>query len=159
MPRVQFKAMWEFKQCRVVINASTYNALGNSSDVDNYKLDHANMEVNSTPAETGSTRSKLDCTVCHKTFSRRKNVKEHYRFVHQQEKNNICQYCSKAFARKISLRNHIADIHEQNGKFNCRFCDKRYLKKNLRKFMKENIPVKSHINVINVVPTSKRRIL
>jgi len=77
--------------------------------------------------------NRVTCNLCESTFSRRKGLLQHIRFVHEKEKNFVCEFCTKRFARKNSLTTHVKDIHEQSGDFVCGQCDRRYAKeKDLR---------------------------
>jgi len=72
--------------------------------------------------------NRIKCHLCQTTFSRKKGLMQHIRFVHQQEKNFCCEFCTKRFARKNSLTTHVKDIHEQSGNFSCQFCEKKFFK-------------------------------
>jgi uncharacterized Zn-finger protein len=78
-------------------------------------------------------QNRIKCHLCQTTFSRKKGLLQHIRFVHQQEKNFSCEFCTKRFARKNSLTTHVKDIHEQSGHFSCQFCEKKFFKERDRK--------------------------
>ena len=109
--------------------------LGNSSDVDTYKLNHPNNEIRSFLDERGSALSTLDCNVCHKKFARRQNLKEHFRFVHELPTLE-CNVCHKKFARRKNLKEHIRFVHEKEKSFLCNYCNKRFAR---------NISLMNHI--------------
>ena len=85
------------------------------------------MTIDKVKKEIGE-KARIACNLCPTTFSRRKGLLQHIRFVHQKEKNFVCSICDKRFSWKNSLTTHVTDIHEQSGSFACNFCEKRYFK-------------------------------
>ena len=70
-----------------------------------------NMEDNEKYILSGTGTSH--CTICQKTFTRKKGLAKHIEFVHEQVMNFYCENCTKAFARKKHLTRHIENIHEK----------------------------------------------
>ena len=71
------------------------------------------------------------CSVCHKTFARRKVLRRHQRF-HSGEKPYSCPACSKSFALRKSLRRHTR-FHTGERPHVCTRCDKSFrLRENLK---------------------------
>ncbi len=51
------------------------------------------------------------CSVCNKTFGKKKNLNNHVREVHDQVKNHFCPVCLKGFFRKSYLIKHSCSSH------------------------------------------------
>lgn len=77
------------------------------------------------------TRGGHVCSVCHKSFPRRKILRRHQRF-HSGEKPYSCPACSKAFALRKSLRRHQR-FHTGERPHVCSSCNKSFrLRGNLK---------------------------
>lgn len=77
------------------------------------------------------TRGGYVCSVCHKTFTRRKVLRRHQRF-HSGEKPYSCPACSKTFALRKSLRRHMR-FHTGERPHVCTKCNKSFrLRENLK---------------------------
>lgn len=77
------------------------------------------------------TRGGYICSVCRKTFTRRKILRRHQRF-HSGEKPYSCPACSKAFALRKSLRRHVR-FHTGERPHVCTSCSKSFrLRGNLK---------------------------
>lgn len=70
-----------------------------------------NMEDNEKYILSGTGTSH--CTICQKTFTRKKGLAKHIEFVHEKVMNFYCENCTKSFARKKHLTRHIENIHEK----------------------------------------------
>ena len=92
-----------------------------------------NEEVDDTSKETikisiDSRPKNLTCRICIKTFSRKGNLKNHVKAVHDETKEHQCESCKKTFSEKGNLERHIRIVHEKRKDFQCDSCDKRFMK-------------------------------
>ncbi|XP_063318062.1 zinc finger protein 449 [Pelmatolapia mariae] len=77
------------------------------------------------------SRDGYSCSICGKTFSRRKILRRHKRF-HTGEKPYSCSVCSKTFALRKSLRRH-SRFHTGERPHTCTQCGKSFrLRDNLK---------------------------
>lgn len=82
-------------------------------------------------AVVAHTRGGYVCSVCRKTFTRRKILRRHQRF-HSGEKPYSCPACSKTFALRKSLRRHMR-FHTGERPHVCTKCNKSFrLRENLK---------------------------
>lgn len=68
----------------------------------------------------GGDKSRSQCLICMKTFSRPNGIVKHMK-THTQEKNYQCFTCGSQFSRSDHLNRHML-IHEE-PKFKCDICD------------------------------------
>ncbi|CAJ1071577.1 ras-responsive element-binding protein 1 [Xyrichtys novacula] len=77
------------------------------------------------------SRDGYMCSICKKTFKRRKILRRHERF-HTGEKPYSCSSCSKTFALRKSLRRHLR-FHTGERPHTCTQCNKSFrLRDNLK---------------------------
>ena len=78
---------------------------------------------------------RLECPNCDKTFTRKHNLRNHIRTIHEGIKLD-CPKCEKLFTRKEYLQSHIRTIHD-GIKLDCPKCDKSFTRgPNLRAHVK-----------------------
>lgn len=61
-----------------------------------------------------------ECEICHKKFSRSKNLKTH-KVSHSKTKPFACTICNKCFSKRDLLKKHTK-LHTSNDVFNCEIC-------------------------------------
>ena len=59
---------------------------------------------------------------CKKTSRRKKEMQEHFDYIHTGLKNFVCSYCGKDFELEKYLQRHIAVQHEERTKVSCSTC-------------------------------------
>jgi hypothetical protein len=75
------------------------------------------------------------CNVCEKTFKSFVALKNHLKFVHNEERKHCCKSCSSKFKQKKHLREQYLRVHginqyrekyhqeEESAEFSCEQCD------------------------------------
>ncbi|RUS79518.1 hypothetical protein EGW08_012716 [Elysia chlorotica] len=78
-------------------------------------------------------KSKLQCPVCHKTFSWKKRGKFYERHMESHYGVKIfkhkCEFCEKTFLEKSKLASHVAAKHTHEQVHKCGVCGKSYANK------------------------------
>lgn len=72
----------------------------------------------------------FECSVCKKTFSEHRSLKEHY-LTHRKERKHVCKQCDKTFVQKNHLLYHMASIHNRSldggtSKHVCKICSQSF---------------------------------
>ena len=70
------------------------------------------------------------CSVCKKSFSEHRSLKEHY-LTHRKERQHCCKQCDKTFVQKNHLLYHMASIHNRSidggtSKHVCKICSQSF---------------------------------
>ena len=105
-----------------LVNCQTHNCcfclkvLASKKDLENH-IDTAHMQE--LPKKTDK------CPECGKEFFSEKNLRLHFKNVHEGEKVNKCEKCEKTFATPQSLRLHVSSIHD-GIKFTCSLCSRTF---------------------------------
>ncbi|KAF9148852.1 hypothetical protein BG015_009404 [Linnemannia schmuckeri] len=94
-----------------------------SSSIDNTT---ANDNDNDNDAKLKSKRN--ECSVCHKTFTRRSNLKTHER-LHTRTHAVACPLCGCTFSRQPDLNRHLLAIHEGARSHSCDKCGRSFSRK------------------------------
>eukprot|EP01083_Nonionella_stella_P236003 829296_1 len=68
---------------------------------------------------------KFECSLCHKRFRRKQQVKKHVKSFHLVLRLHRCPLCSDTFVNKGSVETHVALKHSDEKKFECETCGKR----------------------------------
>ena len=101
--------------------------------IDNYKsseedgLESDVKEIGKTAEKNAKKRRRqkksgeFNCPSCDKFFSRKNNMKEHIKFVHDG-KIHKCPLCDEFFSRKDNLKKHVKIVHEGET-LKCSLCD------------------------------------
>ncbi|KAF8948439.1 hypothetical protein BGZ47_004828 [Haplosporangium gracile] len=98
---------------------------GRSSSIENTTTnDHDNDNDND--ARPKSKRN--ECSVCHKTFTRRSNLKTHER-LHTRTHAVACHLCGCTFSRQPDLNRHLLAIHEGARSHSCDKCGRSFSRK------------------------------
>ena len=72
------------------------------------------------------------CHICKINFNLEKELKDHFKSTHAEEKPYKCFIWCVCFNTKDSLKNHLRDVHEGNKPLSsqqCPFCDKKMSRK------------------------------
>ena len=77
---------------------------------------------------------KSTCHICHKEY---KDLDNHIKYTHNQDKQFNCSYCEKKFQAKQILYNHIQSIHLDQYKRKCPYCEKDISLHNFPRHLKE----------------------
>ena len=74
-----------------------------------------------------SDKNKYQCTVCDKAYGRSGDLKRHYNFVHNNNRdmNFLCSHCGKCFLTSPRLKIHMR-VHTGEEPYKCEYCDKRF---------------------------------
>ncbi|XP_055614071.1 transcription factor grauzone-like [Uranotaenia lowii] len=67
----------------------------------------------------------VTCDICGKTAPNPEQLKNHKKFMHQDQRIYKCGYCDKAFKRPIDLKEHET-IHTGEVLYTCNFCPKTF---------------------------------
>ena len=74
--------------------------------------------------------NKFQCEFCFKEISRKNNLNEHIKKIHQEQQLVIlCEICEKTFANNQYLRIHFKCVHEEQKNFKCESCKKKFNRK------------------------------
>lgn len=92
-------------------------------------------EPTTKPQETQPKTSKFRCTHCNRSFTSKRNVRQHSKIC--KKRVYQCEYCLKKF-RSVSLkRSHIRIAHKvkpENVTFKCTMCDEEFRNKSARAY-------------------------
>ena len=66
------------------------------------------------------------CEFCQKPFSRKDNMKNHIKAVHNAIKDLYCDKCPLAFSRVDNLKKHLLTVHEETQSNMCDICGKAF---------------------------------
>jgi DNA-directed RNA polymerase subunit RPC12/RpoP len=69
---------------------------------------------------------KYECAECGKRFGQKGAMSEHFKTVHEKQKQFKCPKCGMQFGRKQHLTTHITTVHEKVRAFRCEHCDKSF---------------------------------
>jgi KRAB domain-containing zinc finger protein len=67
-----------------------------------------------------------ECPECGKRFGVKGNMTQHYKMVHEEEKNFKCDKCGLQFSAKHHLTRHVKTVHEKIRAFKCEQCGKSF---------------------------------
>lgn len=104
----------------------------NDNDNDNYK-DNRSSSIDNTMTNNNDNDAKLkskrnECSVCHKTFTRRSNLKTHEK-LHTRTHAVACHLCGCTFSRQPDLNRHLQAIHEGARIHACEKCGRSFSRK------------------------------
>lgn len=85
-----------------------------------------------------SDEKKFSCNQCDKVYLMKKQLHEHQRNTHVEQKFLTCKICGKIYANRDSLRYHMA-IHRYRKMFECDLCGKTYPRKKSLYYHLKNI--------------------
>ena len=57
--------------------------------------------------ESAAAVENYKCGLCPKSFTKKKNLSQHHRQVHEEQKLHQCGICSKTFFRKMNKELHV----------------------------------------------------
>ena len=87
-----------------------------------------------------SKQIDLKCSLCDKTFTRSRCLKDHVQNSHILPSNlNECNICQKTFSVKRTLLNHQKSVHTTFGNYFCELCGTFFkriqtIRKHIKKF-------------------------
>jgi hypothetical protein len=55
------------------------------------------------------------CTLCGTRFTKKRNMIEHVRAVHEGRKDHSCSVCNKPFFRRVEMNKHFKAVHEKKN--------------------------------------------
>jgi len=130
---------------------------GKNSDTDFIEHEHATAkrtEVKAaddamkagidTAPEDSSTRGKLTCLDCGKSFARESSLQAHAT-IHTGERPYHCESCGKTFRLKYILELHKNTVHSEDRPFACELCGKLFkLRMKLDEHMRTHTGVRPH---------------
>ncbi|KAG0273133.1 hypothetical protein BGZ95_011049 [Linnemannia exigua] len=93
-----------------------------SSSIDNTMM----TEYDDNDAKQKSKRN--ECSTCHKTFTRRSNLKTHER-LHTRTHAVSCPLCGCTFSRQPDLNRHLLAIHAGARSHSCEKCGRSFSRK------------------------------
>jgi hypothetical protein len=100
----------------------------NDNDKDNHGSSIDNNMINGNDNDA-KLKSKLnECSVCHKTFTRRSNLKTHER-LHTRTHAVACPLCGCTFSRQPDLNRHLLAIHQGARSHSCEKCGRSFSRK------------------------------
>lgn len=70
-------------------------------------------------------KGKVTCTVCHKLFASKANLRVHQLCHQDNSRPHECQFCGKRFTQRSTLRTHIRS-HTGERPYACTYCPKRF---------------------------------
>ncbi|XP_023318602.1 zinc finger protein 558-like [Trichogramma pretiosum] len=78
----------------------------------------------------------FECSICHKSFDCKNNLKSHIHSVHNHSQGFECEICHKFFKYQKNLKSHANAVHNPENPFECNICHKSfghqyYLKKHI----------------------------
>ena len=82
------------------------------------KADEKESEVNQEPTEETDTDQVLEdtnveCPICGKILSDKKNLKKHADAVHLNIRKHHCTACGKRFSARNDLLDHVRAVHDK----------------------------------------------
>ncbi|KAK5801626.1 hypothetical protein F5H01DRAFT_355963 [Linnemannia elongata] len=110
------------------------NDMDEDDDNENYKGDRSSS-IDNTPTndndndnDTKLKSKRHECSKCHKTFTRRSNLKTHER-LHTGTHAVTCHLCKCTFSRQPDLNRHIQAIHDGARSHICDKCGRSFSRK------------------------------
>ncbi|KAK3814837.1 MAG: hypothetical protein JOS17DRAFT_760310 [Linnemannia elongata] len=110
------------------------NDMDEDDDMENYKDDRSSSADCTTIYDNDKDNdAKLkskhnECSVCHKTFTRRSNLKTHER-LHTRTHAVACHLCGCTFSRQPDLNRHLLAIHQGARSHSCDKCGRSFSRK------------------------------
>ena len=82
------------------------------------KADENESEVNQEPTEETDTdqileNANVECPICGKILSDKKNLKKHADAVHLNIRKHNCTTCGKRFSARNDLLDHVRAVHDK----------------------------------------------
>ena len=70
----------------------------------------------------------INCQYCNKTFKNEKNLMNHIKLTHEnnKEKNKQCEFCGKTFSKPYKLMQHTNSVHLKLKPYKCDQCEVAY---------------------------------
>ena len=102
------QSLWRHKKTCKGDGKHTGDLAGDSKGIDSIKIESQSTGGDNCEDDTKMLEMvELQCKICKKMFTLKKNLLQHQRVVHEKHKKYECGICQKRFSRKSHKEMHI----------------------------------------------------